>query len=204
MTRASKYERQKALSAALSSAGFQRRGADHVRDHGEIKWGVFLSTVRKEGDVEFDVSFYGADRERSTSGNLVFLVNQWMGLMPGASRSPYRGSDETGVDPMIRDVEDVLLPVISRTSTRGAVVDEWLSGTWGWVTEPRSSQIAHGWKLARELNLKEQEQRARDLVAHGIWSPTDRWYFRSAGFDIGGPYRDPTKLTLWDRLRGFS
>lgn len=200
----SKYERQNALSAALAAAGFRRSGADHILDRGELQWMVFLSVVREERDVRFDISFSAADRELLDRGEFSYLVNQTVGLMPGASRRHYFGSDKDGAEPMIDDLKRVLLPVILRSSARAAVVDEWLSGTWGWTTDPRSFHIAHGLRLARDFRLAEQEARAEALVEEGDWSPTDRWYFKTQGVDIGGPYTDPTKPTFWDRLRGFS
>lgn len=191
--------RQKQLRQLFESAGFERQGSDFVRDAGELRWTLFF-WVSPDSDGDRSGVSFTARRIGSADTNANYLVNGNMSELPSTSWSDYVEYDDCVEDPLIVDTREVLLPLIARLSSQSAVLDARIAGELGSTSQPLSDRIADGWVVSKRVGSEVHVARAETLAANGSWSSTDRWYFRRVGMSIAGPFRNPVRVTLFDRI----
>lgn len=122
--------------------------------------------------------------------------------LPGASRRVYRDTDEAGGDPLLLDVEALLIPLVTRLTTIESVITMWLAGEVAMAPASlsRPHQIAHAWKLATAHDRYVLADRALQMAETARWTPEARWLLVELGMPVSGPVREIRGYSLVDRL----
>ncbi|HCJ50226.1 MAG TPA: hypothetical protein DHW40_13030 [Microbacterium sp.] len=129
-------------------------------------------------------------------------VNLGLDDLTGASRRVYRDTDEASKDPLILDVEALLIPLINRLPTIESVVEMWLAGDVKTMSSElnRPHQIWKAWKLATIHDKYVLADRAVQMAETARWTPDARWHLVNLGMPISGPAKERRGYSLFDRL----
>lgn len=198
-----KSRRSSALASLLKPEGFIRRGADWELRRDDLRWVVFLSVVRRpDGDIwDVGVALFrvaeGQELEDQSVAQLGLSV-----LRGVEAQRAYRPGPLSTSDPMIRDVESVLLPLVRRHDTVLSVVQSMIDGE---VVEfrPRDDcDLVHlltGWRTARRLGYIAEVARAEGLLQTRDWDKRSRRYFKHWGHEWGTGLDLPRPSRPWRR-----
>lgn len=202
MKKWSRGVRSRELTRVLGRAGFERRGDEWVLDTPELRWWVYLGTAKfdpHEHELSVGATVLKDGRPLADSMQAVSL-----GLpdLPGASRRVYRDTDEAGRDPLLLDVEALLIPLITRLTTIESVITMWLAGEVAMAPASlsRPHQIAHAWKLATAHDRYVLADRALQMAETARWTPEARRLLVELGMPVSGPVREIRGYSLVDRL----
>ncbi len=198
----SRGARTRELTRVFTRAGFERRGDEWILETPELRWWVYLGTAKfdaHEHQLSVGAVVLRDGRPLSDAMNAASLS---LSDLPGASRRVYRDIDEATKDPMILDVEALLIPLITRLPTIGSVITMWLAGEIAASTTSlaRPYQIAHAWKLAKAHDEDVLADRAVQMAGTARWTPEARWLLRELGMPVSGPVRELRGYSLLDRL----
>ncbi|MDT3344250.1 hypothetical protein [Microbacterium aquilitoris] len=202
MKKWSRGARTRELTRVLGRAGFERRGDEWILDTPELRWWVYLGTAK------FDPHEHGLSvgatvlRDGHPLAGAMQAVSLTLRDLPGASRRVYRDTDEAGRDPLLMDVEALLIPLITRLPTIESVITMLLAGE---ITESTTSlsrpyQIAHAWKLAKAHDKYVLADRAVQMAEAARWTSQARWLLVELGMPVSGPVRENRGYSLVDRL----
>ncbi len=202
MKKWSRGVRSRELTRILGGAGFERRGDEWILDTPELRWWVYLGTAKFDPH-EHELSV-GATvlKDGQPLADSLQAVSFGLPDLPGASRRVYRDIDEAGTDPLLLDVEALLIPLIARLPTIESVITMWLAGetTASTASLSRPYQIAHAWKLATAHDKYVLADRAVKMAETARWTPQARWLLVELGMPISGPVREIRGYSLIDRL----
>lgn len=185
-----KAARSSALASLLKPEGFTGRGADWELRRNDLNWMVGLSVVRRpDGDVWDVVSsvFRTAEGGQGLEDQPVahFGISELLGIEPQHAYAPGPVSNP---DPLIRDVESALLPVIRRHDTALSVVRSMIDGELVTFRPRDDCDLVHlltGWQTARRLGYGAEVARAEAVLQTRDWDKGSRRYFRRAGHEWG-------------------
>lgn len=202
MKKWSRGVRSRELTRILGGAGFERRGDEWILDTPELRWWVYLGTAKFDPH-EHELSV-GATvlKDGQPLADSLQAVSFGLPDLPGPSRRVYRDIDEAGTDPLLLDVEALLIPLIARLPTIESVITMWLAGetTASTASLSRPYQIAHAWKLATAHDKYVLADRAVKMAETARWTPQARWLLVELGMPISGPVREIRGYSLIDRL----
>ncbi|MDT0178840.1 hypothetical protein Q9S36_01245 [Microbacterium sp. ARD31] len=179
----SKYEISKAMATHLTSAHFERDGADWSKTQGGVRWELFLSVDRGGTGDEFDVALRAVSLARTASVQEEILATSSLSHVAGRSQ-PYTNSET-----LTSDLRRTLLPTIEAHPDAEAVIAGYLAGQWDQPGAGRATSLGRAWQSADRLGLTA----LRETVSHEIrserWSSHDvsllEWY----GVRVGEPPR---------------
>lgn len=183
MTRRGEQVRLAALEPLFLKAGFVPARVGWELERGDVRWGVFLSVLRKEGGYLYSVP---VSADFIPAGDLAPLIHPGINQFPGAAEEGYRIEDYEDEDPLVVDVREVILPMIAQSRSATDVIDAWLDGNLGSAHWSRAYRISHGWSLAKRYGFDDQGARAERIVAEGRWSAFDRADFKYNGMPVRG------------------
>lgn len=192
MKKWSRGQRTRELTRVFRRAGFERRGDEWILQTAELHWWIFLATAKY--DVHEHELAIGSllMRDGQPDYDAISPANFSLDDLPGASRRAYRDTDEASEDPMILDVETLLIPLIRRLDSVESVVEMWLAGDVkaGSVLTSRPWQLRHAWKLATVTANHTLADRALRLAQITRWTPEARSLLVQAGMPLEGPVRE--------------
>lgn len=198
----SRGARSRELTRILGKAGFERRGDEWVLDTPELRWWIFLATAKYDSH-EHELAV-GATILKDGEPDYDAMQAVSLGLpdLPGASRRVYRDTDEASKDPLLLDVEALLIPLIKRLPTIESVIDMWLAGEIkaSNTSLARPDQIWQAWMLAKAHDKYIHADRAVRMAETARWTPEARWLLVQRGMPISGPVREIRGYSLFDRL----
>lgn len=194
--------RTRELTRVFTRAGFERRGDEWILETSELRWWVYLGTAKFDPH-EHELSV-GATvlEDGQLLEDAMHLVSLGLPDLHGASRRRYRDTDEAARDPLLLDVETLLIPLITRLPTIESVIAMWLAGEIKAPTTAlaRPYQIAHAWKLAKAHDKYVLADRALQMAEAARWAPQARRLLVELGMPISGPVREIRGYSLVDRL----
>ncbi|WP_413354936.1 hypothetical protein [Microbacterium sp. 1P06AB] len=195
-------QRTRELTRVLRPAGFERRGDEWILDTSELRWWVHLGTA--QGDTHEHELAVGSLILRDGEPNYDAPHPATFGLsdLPGASRRRYLDTDEAAQDPLVLDVETLLIPLLARLRTIDSVIEMWLAGdvAAGTVRDSRPLQVWHAWLLAKSTDRYALADRALTIAKTVRWTPDARRALADLGMPIDRPAGRATNLTAVDRI----
>lgn len=208
-TRRTKSERSKALAAVFKRAGFTRKGADWYLEQGDLLWNTSLDAYRHpwEDEIPFDVHVNARYLPaQAPEDEYVYVVNGSMGPLPGAHSDPafnnaYHEYDIEELDPLIRDAEELLVPLIKRMQTLPDILDAHLKGELSWSGILESARISWVYSTARKLHSPAYAALTQAMVDAGRWTREDCIVLEEAGMTVPPEARIPEGRFAWFRRR---
>ena len=183
MTRRGERVRLAALESLFLGAGFVPARVGWELAQGDVRWGAFLSVLRKDGGYLYAVPI---SADYISAGDVAPLIHPGLNQFPGARDGAYRIEDDEDEDPLVVGVRDVILPKIAELRSASDVIDAWLDGKLGNDEWSLAFRISYGWSLAKKYNFPDHAARAERIVEAGRWTAFDRADFKSNEMSVTG------------------